>query len=292
MTNHFRGAGIVALSAIFFGSYGVWARLISDHLPNLFQVWTRSLLISVVLAVILILTRSWKNIAKKDLKWVAVYTLFGSCAVAPYFYAFNKLGIGPSTLLFYASLTVVSYLAGFFAFKEKMTLSKIASLILAFIGLFLIFDFSVKANLILAAACAVFSGAGGGIEVCFTKKISDRYRATQISWLLWTVIFIIHFALSLFFGESWTLPSLSVPWIGVLGYSLASLIAFFLVVIGYKYFEPSVGGIIGLLEIIFGIIFGVLLFKEPLTSSVVWGTIFILASATLPNVAELRHKTS
>jgi drug/metabolite transporter (DMT)-like permease len=69
-------------------------------------------------------------------------------------------------------------------------------------------------------------------------------------------------------------------------HALATIAAFFLVVRGYRDTEPSVGGIIGLTEILFGILFGIVLFSERITPLLVTGSLCILAAASIPNIAD------
>lgn len=59
---------------------------------------------------------------------------------------------------------------------------------------------------------------------------------------------------------------------------------------GIKRLEPSVGGIIGLSEVVFAILLGVLLFAEPITSSVLIGGLLIILSASLNDGVELLQK--
>lgn len=287
MKTQTKGALIILLSSVFFGSYGVWARLIGTNIDNLVQVWTRSLLIVLILVPISLLTKSLRKIDKSDIKWVLIYSLFGACAVAPFFYAANEIGVGPSTLLFYSAYTITSYILGLLFFSEKITKLKFISLLLALMGLSLIFNFSYQSGNLLPALAAIISGVGGGIEVVFTKKLSTKYSSLQISLQLWLVTFVLHFLLSLVFNSPIPSLSLSLPWFAVLGYGLASLGAFYLVSVGYKYVEPSVGSIIGLLEIIFGVTFGVIFFKESLTLPIILGSILIIISAASPNLKVL-----
>ena len=68
---------------------------------------------------------------------------------------------------------------------------------------------------------------------------------------------------------------------------IAQVAAFTFVVWGLKYSEPSVAGIVGLLEIVFAAIFGYLIFGENLTVFTFIGGGLILLSASLPNIAEV-----
>jgi drug/metabolite transporter (DMT)-like permease len=61
------------------------------------------------------------------------------------------------------------------------------------------------------------------------------------------------------------------------------LIANLAVIKGFKHLEASTGSIIGTTEIIFGILFGVLLFHEVITMSMMIGTGLILLAACTPN---------
>ena len=292
MKDSTKGALIVALSALFFGSYGVWSKMIGSHLDNFFQVYARSLIILLVIVPVGIFTHQIKKVNKKDWKWIVFYTFAGSLTVAPIFYAYNKIGIGSATLLFYASFTIISFVLGFVSFGEKITLDKLTSLVFAMLGLYLIFSFSLQQNLWFAALMATLSGLAAGFEVVFTKKVSSNYSALQMNIFTWTVIFIFHFAISLMIGEKQYLPELSIAWLGILGYAISSLSAFSLVIIGYRYVQPAIGALTGLLEIVFGIIFGILFFSESLTTQILIGGIFIFSAAALPNFVDLFKKST
>lgn len=292
MSGSTKGAVFVALSALFFGSYGVWSRLIGTQIDNLVQVYARSLIILAIIVPWGLITHNLKRVDKVDWKWILIYTLAGSLTVAPIFYAYNIIGIGSATLLFYASYTIISFILGFVSFGEKITIDKTVGLIFALIGLCLIFNLSLQHNFLLAALAAVISGSAGGVEVVFTKKVSDKYSALQLNVFTWTVILIFHFIGSVLLGEKQILPQLSAAWLAVVGYAVASLSAFSLVVIGYRYVQPGIGALTGLLEIIFGIIFGIIFFSEALTPQIAIGGALIIAAAALPNFSGLFKRTN
>lgn len=275
------------MSSFFFGSYGVWARIIGSSMDNFFQAWTRGLIIISILIPAAIFTKQLKRVEKKDLKWIILVATAGVFSITPIFYAWNILGIGAATLIYYASITLASYIAGFISFNEKITLVKVVSFILALLGLSLIFNLSIANNSLLAALAAVLAGVAGGTEVAYTKKISGTYSPMQLSIFGWGAVFITHLIVSIIIGERWLALSLSIPWFGVFGFAIASLVAFMLVIVGFKYVEPSIGGIIGLLEIIFGIIFGIIFFHEALTTTMIAGSALIIIAAALPNLRDV-----
>jgi len=291
MKSQLKGSLYILASAVFFGTYGIWSKMMSGVFDDFFQGWTRSLIILCILAPIGILTKSFRKIKKEDFKWHALYAFPGSLVIPLYYYAFTHLSIGTATLTFYASLTITSYILGFAFFKEKVSWAKIVSLILGICGLCAIYALSVSINptLGLPLAISVLAGVCGGIEVVFTKRLSDRYSPIQLTFFLFAVSFIL--CLSIYLGLHHfiiVLPASPIAWTGTIMHAIASTAAFFLVVLGYKNIEPSVGGIVGLMEIVFGIFFGFLFFHEVLSTSVIIGGALIIVAAALPNIAELR----
>ena len=76
----------------------------------------------------------------------------------------------------------------------------------------------------------------------------------------------------------------------MLGFTFAGVCAFWLVIEGYKNIDASVGGLIGLLEIVSAILFGVLIFHESITVSIAMGSLLIIGAEMLPNVYTLSQK--
>ena len=65
---------------------------------------------------------------------------------------------------------------------------------------------------------------------------------------------------------------------------------FWLIIKGLKTVEASIGGLLGLLEIVVSILLGTLLFREPLTVRVVVGGMLIVIAAALPHVWDLAKR--
>ena len=275
-----------------FGSYGVWSKLMSSSFGNFFQAWTRALIIVILLLPILLWKKQIVSIDRKDWTWLTLFLIFTSFTQAPLFYAFNHMDIGSATLLFFISMILTMYTVGILFLGEKLTKVKLISLVLAVIGLSIVFSFSLVTFSLLAALLAILNGIASGGEVSFSKKLSGNYSPVYITWLSWLIILISNGIISLSLGETQYLPSLSIVWIYQLGYTLCSLLGFWLIIKGLKYTEASIGGVIGLLEIIFSIVLGVIIFHETLTPKVIIGAFLIIFAATLPNVQDIHQKIS
>lgn len=281
------GAPLVLLSALMFGSYGVWARLIGNAMGNFFQGWTRSLIILIILIPFALIRKEIIKIEKKDRKWLIIFLIFTSLTQAPIFYAFNHMDVGTASLLFFVSMFLTMNIISVAFLNEKFNKVKIISSILAVIGMYLVFSFSIVEFTLLAALMALINGIASGGEVAFSKKLSNKYTPVYITILSWGIILITNSIISVLIGETQVAPNFSMPWFWQLAYSITSLFAFWLVITGLKYIDASIGALIGLLEIVFSVIFGIIIFGESLTLSVAIGGILIILASALPNMIDL-----
>lgn len=278
---------MIFISAIGFGSYGVWSKFIGEDFGIFYQGWVRSALVLLFLIPIAYFTKSFKPVKKTDLKWILIPVLFGVATQAPLYYAFINMDIGTATLIFYSMYVITSYVVGKIFLKEKITIPKIISLFLAFLGLFLIFGISLSIFSFLALLMAGFNGIASGGEVATTKKTTEKFSSLQIGIYVWAGILITHLPLSLLFGEKQIVPELNLVWLFMCAFALAGLISFWLVIEGYKYVDASIGGLIGLFEIIAGIGFGFIIFHEELTLLTYLGGGIIILSAMLPDLTTI-----
>lgn len=290
MSKNTKGIILVTLSSLLFGSYGAWAKLIGSDFQEFFQGYTRALIVLLILLPIGIYYKRFERIKKKDIKWFTTFITFGAFTQAPLFYAFNNMHIGTAILLFYSAMLITMYTIGFIFMREKPTLVKIVALILGLAGLGLTFKISLVVFTFFAPILALLNGIASGGEVAFTKKVSDKYSTIQINVLVWVGILFSNLLFSLVLKETQVAPAVSLAWIYQLGYSLSSLLAFLLVIEGFKYVEASIGGLLGLLEIIFGVLLGILLFNEVLEPEAIIGGLLILIAAGLPHLQKLHHR--
>ncbi len=286
-SRHAKGVIFILISALMFGSYGAWSRLIGNSFGVFYQGWTRALIISIVLFPILYYKKQIVPIKRKDWKWMLTYLFFTSLTQAPIFYAFNHMNIGTATLLFLTSTLLTMYIVGLFFLGEKLTGIKVISFFMACVGLYIIFSFSLAVATLFAVLMAVVNGIASGSETSFSKKLTNSYSSLYLSWLSWLIIAITNCVVSITLHEIQYLPSPSVSWVYLIGYAIASIFGFWLVLEGLKYIEASIGGLISVLEILFGITLGVLIFHETLSPKIIIGAFIIIVAAALPHLTNL-----
>lgn len=279
-----KGTVYILISALSFGSYGIWSRIMSSHFGEFSQAWTRGLLLATITLTLGFALKLFKPIAKKDLKWFVMIALAGGLNQAPYYFGFEHLSVGTATLLFYAALVFGGYLLGKFIFNEEFGSVKVASLLIAIAGLFTIYKFTLTPEQILPASLTILAGLMGAISAVLPKKLSADYPELQIMSGYFLVMIFANYLLSILFNDPLPKFELSIPWLGQLGYAAAMLIANAAVIEGFKYVEASIGSLIGLAEVLFAALFGYLFFSEVLSISTLIGAVLIIVAATLPNL--------
>ena len=101
------------------------------------------------------------------------------------------------------------------------------------------------------------------------------------------VIFVINLFLAIFLGERLNTHITSSTWFADIGYGIAGFLGSGLTLYGFKFIDAHKGSIILLSEIVFGVLFGFILFKELLNITTVFGGLLIMIAAVLPNIYQL-----
>jgi len=289
MIKQLKGSFFILISALMFGAYGLLSRGIEQY-DVFYQTYVRCLVVALALLAFGLFRKEFKKIEKEDFKWFVVVCMFTVFSIAPIVYAFKFLTLGTASFLFYGSLTIFTYILGFVFFKEKLTRTKVLVLIFSTIGLILIFSGNFGAALLLPALMALLNGVASSGEVTFSKKISNKYSSTQISFIVFIAIAVTHFVLSLILNENQDITLITQHTPNILAFAVASIIGMITVIEGYKYVEPSVGAIIGLTEIVFSLMFGILFFNESASLLTLVGGLLIIAAAALPSWIEIKAK--
>lgn len=282
-----RGTVYILISSFFYGSYGVWARLMGGVFGEFSQAWSRGLILLMVVLLLNWKIKFIKRIERSDWKWFLTIALAGGLNQAPYYMGFEHLAIGTATLLFYAALVVGGYILGKVFFAEKLTMDKLSSLVIAIVGMVVIYGFSLSQSQLVPASMTVLAGLMGASTVILPKKLVGNYHELQImvGYFLMQVLF--NYPMAQLMGDQLSTIELNSAWGGQLGYALAMMLANLTAIKGFGYLEPSIGSLLGLAEILFGIGFGVILFGESLGTGVLVGGALITLAAALPSLSEI-----
>lgn len=284
------GALALTLAALLWSAFGILVRIIGFDIPLFFASWTRNLAAAIIILVPLILFKKYQPIQPADRKWFWLRSLGGLWGFLGNFYGFYYLPIGTAYFMYFGSTTLVSFLIGKVMFQEKLTPMKALSLVLAAIGIILVYGVSVNADQAGWIWLLLSSGIGGAFWTILPKKIGSEYSPWQVNGLDFLIFSIFGILISVARHEVWSLPTMSMPWLANLLFLLMFIITGQLVITGFKHLDAQRGSLVMLIEIAFGLILGALVFHEQLSMLGWIGGALIVGAAALPELVELRKK--
>lgn len=283
------GANLIIISSFFYASYGIWTVLMGDFFDGFTASALRGIVVLLMLIPIALVLRKLEPLRLKD-NWPYILGMFISSLFiwGPLYYAILGAGIGISLAINYASIVIGMFFFGWVFGREKLTKIKIISAILGIIGIGLIFVPSISGFGWLALGAAFVSGVFTAANTVLAKRV--HYNSAQSTIVMWTVGILANLIMALIFTKSFPSVGLHVEWLYLLLFAAASLIASWSFIRGLKLIDAGTAGILGLLEIVFGVLFGVVLFHERPTVIAIVGMVVIIFAAALPYIPKRGQK--
>jgi drug/metabolite transporter (DMT)-like permease len=287
--NHLKlGSTLVISSSFFYASYGIWTKLIGSSFSGYAASALRSIVVVLILLPIALIMKKTEPLnLKSNYKAILGLILFFSMVWGPLYYAVLEAGLGVALTVAYASIVIGSFIFGYIFNKEPLTKLKIASLLIGAIGLLLIYSpqtGSVKALPILAACIAGMATAANTIII---KKVS--YGPTQSTLVLWYTSIISNLVMAILLKENLHVTSLA-NYAFIVLFAISSILATLMFVKAVKLIDISIASILGLTEIVFGVLFGIIFFHEKLSISQITGIIVIIGVCALPYADKVKLK--
>jgi drug/metabolite transporter (DMT)-like permease len=278
------GAGLIILSSVFYASYGIWTTLMGDFFGGYTASALRSILVLLILVPIAIAYSQLGPVNwRKDWKYMVGLVLSAALIWGPLYYAILHAGIGISLAVNYASIVIGMFFFGWMFANEHLTRDKWVSACLGIIGLGLVFSPNISRFGWLALGAAVISGLGTAAHMVIAKKMP--YNSIQSTILVWAASVVANLSAALLF-EPRPAVGWHVQWLYLVIFAVASIIASWTFIKGVKLIDAGTAGILGLLEIVFGIIFGVVLFGERPETIALLGVFVIIVAAAIPCIKE------
>lgn len=281
------GASLIVASSIFYASYGVWTVEMGDAFGGYLAAGIRSvgaLFILVVIAVVLKkleplnLRRTWPYLAG-----MLVTSLFGW---GPFYYSILHAGVGISLTINYMCVVIGMLFFGWLLGKERLTKTKLAAALLGVVGLALVYVPSVSGFGWVALAAAAMSGLTSSLNTVFLKLLP--YGATQSIVFGWGTAAIANLFMAILLHETAPPIGLGAEWLYLIIFTVTSVAASWLFTSGMKLTDAGVAGVLGMLQIVFAITFGMVFFGEKPGTVVLLGAATIIVSAAIPYVQSWR----
>lgn len=292
MRKELKGALSLILAVVLYGMYGVYSRKIGLDFGAFSQNWIRNLIIVAILAVYFFLNKKdWVKIKKEDIGWMSMWALSGAGVMVLLFVVFNYIPIGTSYFLLYSAMVISGYVSGRLFYKEKIDTIKAISVMLALIGLAIVYSLDIPLDKAVYVLAALLSGVLTGLWNTLSKKVSSKYPNFQLVCIDAFVAFVVGVLGALLVRESMPTLELGASWIWLFIFALTQIGTVGLVIYGFRHLEAQIGSIIMPTEVVFATLFGFLFFKEILPLTTILGGILIAFAAVLPSFSLLFSKS-
>jgi drug/metabolite transporter (DMT)-like permease len=283
------GASLIVLSSVFYASYGIWTKLMGNSFGGYSASAWRSLVVLLLLVPIAAAYRQFEPLGWAR-NWRQLLGLVvGSLVIwGPLYYAILHAGIGISLAVSYAFIVIGMFIFGRVLAGESFSRDKQLSTLLGLVGVALVYATNLSYISWITIAAAIISGLGSASNMVITKLIP--YNATQSTVVLWGASVIANFLMVAVTREHSPAANLNLAWLYLFVFAGASVAASWLFVKGVKLVDAGAAGILGLLEIVFGVLFGSLLFSERPGVLTLIGVAIIIAAAAIPYFKDYRAK--
>ena len=280
-------SGLVLISAILWGSMGIVTRYVAEigfHTRQTAAVRICSAAM-VLFLYLIVLDRKKLKIHKEDVKWFLGAGL-GSLFINNLAYAetVQRASLSLAVILLYTAPFFVMILSVIF-FHEKLTVQKVAALILSFAGCVLtagLSDSGLGKNPGITVLIGLCAGFGYSLYSIFGKFLVGKYDSMTVTAYTFFVASIASFAISepgeLFriMGEHLE----QMPLI-VLGSVITLALPYLIYSYALRYIESSKASIIASFEVAAASLFGVILYQERLDIFNIEGILCVILALIL-----------
>ena len=288
MPKRLLGGIFLTLAASVWGGMFVAVKIAVEYIPPIPLVWMRYIVAFIVLAAVVVYQRENLKIARKDIALLLSIGVIGhtiSIVTQEYGTMFSSAQM--SSVITSATPAFMLIFAAWLL-KEKMTVRKILSIILATVGVILIAGVdSMDMSKQLGAFCSTVAALTWALMSVMLKLIPSRYSPLQINfYAVLTAIICL---------TPVNLPTVSaLPWdkilqpeiIGCVVYmgAISTAIAFLLWNKGLLLMEAGASGLFFFFQPIVGTFLGWLILDEQITLSFWIGSLLIFIGVFLVTV--------
>ena len=203
-----------------------------------------------------------------------------------YFTAISMMSLSTAAILLYTSPIWIMLMSLLF-FHERLTVRKVAALLLAFGGCVLVSGISGGGIMLTGLLVGLGSGIGYGLYSILGTVALRRYSPYTVTTWTFVVAAIGSICIS-HPAEIVSIVAEAPSLVGLVGFSLltalvTAVIPFLAYTLGLRNVEASKAGILATVEPMVATLIGMLVFSEPLTLMSGLGVALILAAVVLLN---------
>lgn len=283
--------GALVITAAAYALLSVAARLLSEGFQPMTQVYMRVIFGTVLIAIIMRKQLRWKyltSISAKDL-WILFSMGTIGFSIAVYFITMGALNAKlVNVSIIFASVPFFSYLYAFIFLKKSINPKLIGLLFFSLVGIAMVSTKSLTPRLesfgtgewftLLATITMAWFYVG-------RKVLSTHLNTAEITVVVMAIASITACIFALFRGETFALTAFSNPHV-LLGLAIGGTMNALvnpIEIFAFKHLDAVTGSQILLLETVFSLLLGFLLYHEFISMPEIVGGLIVISSVYIAN---------
>ncbi len=284
MNNKAKGYLFAAISAATYGMNPLFALPLYEGGMDLYSVlFFRYLFAIPILAIMLKIRRRYFSIEKKDLMPLIVLGILFAMSSITLFSSYHHMDVGiASTILFVYPIIVA--LIMFLFFKEKISVKTMICIAVALLGIVLLCKSGEGAVVSTKGVLFVLgSSLSYAIYIVYVNKSRINKMATIkvtlyvliVGWIIFAIRALASGVLTTPPAEKWWL------WANIIALSVfPTVISLICTTEAIQYIGSTPTAILGVLEPVTAVFFGIVVFHEIITTRILIGLILVITSVT------------
>ncbi|MDO5754829.1 MAG: DMT family transporter [Tissierellia bacterium] len=267
-----KGTIFMLTSSLFFALMQMSVKFTGGRIPVFEQVFFRNL-ITLILCGFLVKKNGERFFGTKESRpWLFLRSILGYLGVVAYFYCINHMPTADATILQKSSPIFVMIFALFFL-KESLTKTKLAVLILSFIGAMFVVRPEFNSR-VFPALVGLGSAAFAGGAYTTLSYVNKMEKTNTIIFFFSLVSSLLSLPLML---SNFVMPT-AMEFFVLLSIGIFAGLAQITLTLGYKYAPASEVSIYTYGTIVFAAIFGYFLFQDKISPMTMIGILLIFGA--------------
>ena len=263
----------IILAGLLWGVIGISVKLINNEISPFTLNFFRFLTAFVILLILSpIIDKSSLKLKNKNIKSYAIIGFLFAITTTFFIFAISRTTISDSVLLQSVQPFFLMFIA-YFYLKEKITLTKVITLIIGLIGIYIINPLTTGD--LIGNISALISGFFFALLTTYMRYEDKKLHHTSTLWyMFFAALFMLPFPFIFGLGELIN----NIPYILMLG-GLGTGLGYFFYNLALEKMEADIAGLFGMILLpLSSIIFGIIVIKEALPLTVIIGGAILIGS--------------
>ncbi len=246
----------------------------------------------VIIALVMLLRRESFRISRKEFRALTGLGLLFVASSLTLYLSFHLMAAGvASTILFVYPVMTAAIMAIFF--KERVTWVTVASILLSFIGVLLLYWSDRNGTLNpLGVVLVLISALTYAVYIVVMNRAELNMSSFKINFYVLIYCALGNLLFTYLSGDALQLPANAVSWFYVGWLAVVpAILALVMMVYAAKYLGSTPTAIMGALEPLTAVLIGILVFGEPFSLHLALGIVLILSAVVLIAVRPLKIKS-